>query len=104
MCDLEIVKWEYRGFEYTVKINLDSKPNLDADPIEGIFYIDRPTFDVKNPFPTFEEAVDSFKRCVDEFLENIPQTKKEWYEEVSNCMVWTWYKDCHLDEKMLFEV
>ena len=84
---------KYKGHEYEIKFcNPKGMFRVDCAISDGEFY------------PTYAEAEAKAKRNIDKFVKTVPQTKQAWLDAMDKCMVWTGYKDCHLDEAMVWDL
>ena len=71
---------------------------------KGCFWIEMTLPTSGTYHKTYDAAEEEAKHIIDEFVVNIPQTKQEWIDSLSKCMVWTGYEDCHLDEDMVWSL
>ena len=92
---------KHQGHEYEIHF---CSPKEYTDKGKGLFRIDMamPTGDAY--FKTYEDAEEKAKSIIDKFVKEIPQTKKEWLEAMSQCMVWSHYEQCDLDENMVWDL
>jgi len=92
---------KHQGHEY--EINFCS-PKEYTGKERGLFKIQMAIPTGGSYFKTYEDAEKKAISIIDKFVEEIPQTKKEWLEAMSNCMVWSGYEDCELDETMVWSL
>lgn len=91
---------KYKGYEYEVKF---CNPDEDWREHCGMFRIDCAIKD-RGYYPTYAEAIEKAKQNIDSFIKSIPKTKKEWIKALNDCLVWTGYEDCEIDEEMAWAV
>ena len=92
---------KYKKHEYKIKF---CDPSQDWGDAKGLFMIYSAAGDTGKYYQTHEEADRAAKEKINEFLANVPQSAKGWIEAIEECMVWTGYEDCHIDELMALEV
>ena len=92
---------KYKGYEYEIKFCDPKEYKLEA---RGCFWIEMamPTSGIYHK--TYDAAEEESKRIIDKFILDVPQTKQEWLDSMTKCMVWTGYEDCHLDEDMVWSL
>ena len=92
---------KYKGYEYEIKF---CNPKEYTGKEKGCFLIvmSMPTGGVY--YETYAEAEKKAISIIDKFIVDIPQTKEEWLKAMTNCMVWTGYEDCELDEDMAWSL
>ena len=91
------MKDTYKGHEFEIKF---CDPNQDWREHVGMFHIEL-AMGNSDFFSTYDAAVVKAKEIIDAFVLAIPQNNDEWMRALSDCMVWTGYEDCHLDEGMV---
>ena len=91
---------EHKGHKFEVCF---CNPNSQWGVASGLFRVES-SISVDGFFPTYAEAMQKATAAIDDFVENVPQTRGEWIEAIGACMVWTGYEDCHLDETMLWSL
>ena len=93
---------KYKKHEYEIKFLTGL--SQDLDDAKGLFCICSAAGDTGKYYQTYKEANMAAKERIDEFLTNVPQSAKEWIDAIEDCMVWTGYEDCHINELMALEV
>jgi hypothetical protein len=91
---------KYKGHEYEIEF---CNPKEDWREYKGMFYITCAIRDV-GFYATYAEAEAKAKDNISEFVTAVPQTKREWLDALTACMVQTGYEDYHLDETMVWEL
>lgn len=91
----------YRGHGYRIEW---CNPEDEWGEMAGKFHIQHLAIDDSGSFDTYAEAVKVAEGRIDKFIETVPQTKEEWVEALTDCMVWTGYDYCELDETMVWEL
>ena len=92
---------KHQGHEYEIKF---CDPKEYTGEGKGLFRIEMAMRTGGKYYKTYLEADEKAKSIIDEFVKEIPQTKKEWLEAMSKCMVWSGYEDCELDETMVWSL
>lgn len=92
----------YKGHNYEI---VYCDPNLDFGRARGMFriIIAMPQF-YYNYHATFEQADEAAKKCIDKFVESVPQTKQEWLDAIRGCMVWSSHEECDTDDDMVWDL
>lgn len=91
---------KHKGHEYKV---VYCDPSKDWGEHKGMFHIDC-AIGNNQFFSTYAEAESIAIKIIDEFTNEVPQTKAEWISAIEGCMVWTGYEDCHLDDAMVWSL
>ena len=89
---------EYKKHTYEIQF---CNPKDYTGKERGLFRIDMAMPTGGLCYTTYAEAEEKAKNIIDTFIEEIPQTKEQWLAVFENCMVWSGYEDCHLDENMV---
>jgi hypothetical protein len=94
-------KMKYKGHEYEIDF---CNPKEYTSEGKGLFRIDMAMTTGGAYYKTYAEAEEKAKSIIDKFVIEIPQTREEWLSAMTECMVWTGYEDCHLDEDMVWSL
>lgn len=95
------MKAKHKDFEYEITWN-DPSQGWEADSA-GKFRVNTTVASLPY-FDNYPQAVAAAKQAIDEFVQHVPQNKAEWCKAFEDCMVWTGYEDCHLNEDMVWSL
>jgi len=92
---------KHQGHEYEIYF---CSPDKYKGEEKGLFKIHMAIPAGNAYYKTYEDAEKKAISIIDKFVKEIPQTKKEWLEAMSNCMVWDGYAGCNLDAIMVWDL
>ena len=92
---------KHKGHEYEIHF---CKPKEYTSKEKGPFRIKMAMPTGYEYYKTYLEAEEKAKSIIDKFVEEIPQTKKEWLEAMEKCIVWVDYEECNLDPNMVWDL
>jgi hypothetical protein len=91
---------QHNGHEYEIQF---CDPKKDWGKYARMFHIKCAISDA-GFYQTFVEAEAKAKSNIDNFVARVPQTKQQWLDAMAECLIWTAYEDCHLDEAMVWDL